>query len=97
MRIDLPNPDKFKHIFDMTLDEPLSEKVNGISTDSRDIKEGDLYLAISGEKVDGHSFLEEVFAKGRSRPIDGGDCRAGIRGAALGPNICAGRLEGQGF
>jgi len=64
MRIDLPNPDKFKHIFDMTLDEPLSEKVNGISTDSRDIKEGDLYLAISGEKVDGHSFLEEVFAKG---------------------------------
>ena len=64
MRIDLPNPDKFKHIFDMTLDKSLSEKVDGISTDSRDIKEGDLYLAISGEKVDGHSFLEEVFAKG---------------------------------
>ena len=69
MRIDLPNPDKFKHIFDMTLDEPLSEKVNGISTDSRDIKEGDLYLAISGEKVDGHSFLEEVFAKGASTAL----------------------------
>ena len=69
MRIDLPNPDKFKHIFDMTLDESLSEKVDGISTDSRDIKEGDLYLAISGEKVDGHSFLEEVFAKGASTAL----------------------------
>ncbi len=69
MRIDLPNPDKFKHIFEMTLDESLSEKVNGISTDSRDIKEGDLYLAISGEKVDGHSFLEEVFAKGASTAL----------------------------
>jgi len=69
MRIDLPNPDAFKHIFNMTLDEPLSEKVNGISTDSRDIKEGDLYLAISGEKVDGHSFLEEVFAKGASTAL----------------------------
>ena len=69
MRIDLPNPDKFKHIFDMTLDKSLSEKVDGISTDSRDIKEGDLYLAISGEKVDGHSFLEEVFAKGASAAL----------------------------
>ena len=42
MRIDLPNPDKFKHIFDMTLDKSLSEKVAGISTDSRVIYEGDL-------------------------------------------------------
>jgi len=69
MRIDLPNPDKFKHIFDMTLDESLPEKVDGISTDSRDIKEGDLYIAISGEKVDGHSFLEEVFTKGASTAL----------------------------
>lgn len=74
MRIDLPNPDKFKHIFDMTLDKSLSEKVDGISTDSRDIKEGDLYLAISGEKVDGHSFLEEVFAKGASTALVNKSC-----------------------
>ena len=74
MRIDLPNPDKFKHIFDMTLDKSLSEKVDGISTDSRDIKEGDLYIAISGEKVDGHSFLEEVFAKGASTALVNKSC-----------------------
>ena len=69
MRIDLPNPDKFKQIFDKTLVEPLFEKVIGISTDSRDIKEGDLYLAIDGEKVDGHSFLTEVFEKGASSAL----------------------------
>ena len=69
MRIDLPNPDKFKQIFDKTLVEPLFEKVIGISTDSRDIKEGDLYIAIAGEKVDGHSFLNDVFDKGASSAL----------------------------
>ena len=75
MRIDLPNPDRFKQIFDKTLDKPLLEKVVGISTDSRDIKKGDLYIAITGEKVDGHSFLTDVFDKGAStalvsKPVD---------------------------
>ena len=69
MRIDLPNPDKFKQIFDKTLKKPLLEKVVGISTDSRDIKEGDLYIAITGEKVDGHSFLTDVFDKGASTAL----------------------------
>ena len=69
MRIDLPNPDRFKQIFDKTLLEPLFEKVSGISTDSRDIKEGDLYIAITGEKVDGHSFLTDVFDKGASTAL----------------------------
>ena len=75
MRIDLPNPDRFKQFFDITMSEPLVEKVIGISTDSRDIKEGDLYIAIAGEKVDGHSFLTDVFDKGASsalvrKPVD---------------------------
>jgi len=57
------------------LDKPLLEKVVGISTDSRDIKKGDLYIAINGEKVDGHSFLTDVFDKGAStalvsKPVD---------------------------
>ena len=57
------------------MDKPLLEKVVGISTDSRDIKKGDLYIAINGEKVDGHSFLTDVFDKGAStalvsKPVD---------------------------
>ena len=69
MRIDLPNTDRFKQIFDKTLDKPLLEKVVGISTDSSDIKKGDLYIAINGEKVDGHSFLTDVFDKGASTAL----------------------------
>lgn len=35
-----------------------------INTDSRQAQEGDLFLALSGERFDGHQFLDEVAAKG---------------------------------
>ena len=35
-----------------------------ISTDSRDIQAGDLFLALAGEKFDGHDFLPDVVKKG---------------------------------
>ncbi len=35
-----------------------------ISTDSRKINAGDLFIAIKGEKFDGHKFVAEVLAKG---------------------------------
>jgi UDP-N-acetylmuramoyl-tripeptide--D-alanyl-D-alanine ligase len=35
-----------------------------ICTDSRQAKPGDLFLAIKGERFDGHDFLDEVAAKG---------------------------------
>lgn len=38
--------------------------VTGVSIDSREIKKGDLFVAIKGTKVDGHSFIEEVVKKG---------------------------------
>lgn len=38
--------------------------VNGVCTDSRSAKPGDLFFAIKGERFDGHEFLEEVAAKG---------------------------------
>ena len=42
----------------------ISESIKGIATDSREIQSGDLYIAIKGEKVDGHSFLNQVFENG---------------------------------
>jgi len=36
----------------------------GISINSKDINPGDLFVALKGEKVDGHAFLEEAFKKG---------------------------------
>ncbi|NLW28196.1 UDP-N-acetylmuramoyl-tripeptide--D-alanyl-D-alanine ligase [Acetivibrio saccincola] len=37
---------------------------SGISTDSRNIKEGDLFIPLKGERFDGHDYVEEALAKG---------------------------------
>jgi len=41
----------------------------GISTDSRTIEQGDVFLALRGENFDGHSYLAEVSAKGAALAI----------------------------
>jgi len=38
--------------------------VLGARFDSRELRKGDLFFALQGKKVDGHSFLEEVAKKG---------------------------------
>jgi len=44
--------------------EPTTGSVTRISTDSRTIQPGDLFVALSGEKFDGHNYLTEVAGKG---------------------------------
>lgn len=39
-------------------------RFQGISIDSRTTKAGDLFVAIAGQKHDGHNFLQEVFDRG---------------------------------
>lgn len=39
-------------------------KITGVSIDSRKINEGDLFVAIVGERFDGHEFISQVFQKG---------------------------------
>lgn len=38
--------------------------VTGISYDSRNIKPGDIFVCLTGEKTDGHSFVKEAESKG---------------------------------
>ena len=38
--------------------------ITDVQYDSRAVKEGTLFAAIKGEKVDGHKFIEECFSKG---------------------------------
>lgn len=40
------------------------EILTGLSTDTRKIKKGELFLAIKGEKFDGHSFILDAVSKG---------------------------------
>lgn len=43
------------------LEEDRSREVENITTDSREAKEGSLFVAIAGEKVDGHCFIPSVY------------------------------------
>jgi UDP-N-acetylmuramoyl-tripeptide--D-alanyl-D-alanine ligase len=47
----------------------------GVEMDSRDVRPGDLFVALQGEAMDGHRFIEAAFAKGAiaaivDRPVD---------------------------
>ena len=64
MRVNIPNSKTFSKIFNESTGIKISESIKGIATDSREIQSGDLYIAIKGEKVDGHSFLNQVFENG---------------------------------
>jgi len=41
-----------------------AEKITGISTDTRTIKAGDLFIPLIGENFNGHKFIEDAVSKG---------------------------------
>jgi UDP-N-acetylmuramoyl-tripeptide--D-alanyl-D-alanine ligase len=50
--------------------------VTGFATDSKQVTPGDLFIAIKGERVDGHEFAAEAFSRGASaalveQPVEG--------------------------
>ena len=44
--------------------EMLNQKVKGISSNSKDIKPGYIFVAIKGKKFDGENFVKEAKSKG---------------------------------
>lgn len=40
--------------------------INGVTMDSRKVESGNLFVAIKGERADGHDFIGQVFEKGAS-------------------------------
>ena len=69
MRIDINHPEMFSAIFESVTSNQLHHPITGITTDSRDIVEGDLYIALKGERVDGHTFLNQVADAGASAAL----------------------------
>ena len=63
MRISLPDPTQFEVVF-RTVTGHSIPMVGGISTDSRECRSGDLYIAICGENVDGHNFIDNAVDNG---------------------------------
>ena len=46
MRVDIQQPELFTAYFSNEIDCQIDYLISGISTDSRDVKEGDLFLGI---------------------------------------------------
>src|SRR5437764_441956 len=46
-----------------------SQKIRAVSTDSRSVKKGDIFIALRGENFDGHNFTSEVAKKGAAAAI----------------------------
>src|SRR4051812_40641971 len=60
-----------------------SHPIQGYCTDSRLLKEGDLFFALKGERVDGHTFLQEVQQKGALAAVVSKDYSGEIQGLRL--------------
>ncbi|UCB53097.1 MAG: UDP-N-acetylmuramoyl-tripeptide--D-alanyl-D-alanine ligase [Candidatus Zixiibacteriota bacterium] len=84
-------------MFQITLDElakvvegqilpgPLAgdQMITGISIDSRNISQGNLFVAIPGDRFDGHQFTQEAVAKGAQTAVIAGDKRETAVGEVL--------------
>ena len=44
-------------------------KAKGVSTDTRTVSEGDLFIAVKGERFDGHDFVDTAFARGAAGAV----------------------------
>jgi UDP-N-acetylmuramoyl-tripeptide--D-alanyl-D-alanine ligase len=64
----------------------------GVSTDSRSLAPGDLFVAIKGDKFDGHDFVSQAFDRGAAAAIvaldRAVDLAAAVRNAAAETMLC---------
>ena len=66
VRIQLPDPKAFQKVFYEIVGTKLDKPISGITINSTLVQEGDLFIALKGERVDGHQFISEVAKKGAS-------------------------------
>ena len=69
MRVDILETELFSRYFSDVIGKNDLLPVKGVSTDSRDIKKGDLFLAIKGENFDGSEFVGEALSAGATYAI----------------------------
>tara|TARA_B100001564_G_C20667785_1_gene684620 strand:+ start:1968 stop:3314 length:1347 start_codon:yes stop_codon:yes gene_type:complete len=60
MRIDVKNSTDISNIIFDLYGVEIKNAVRGITTDSRNLNEGDIYIAIEGKINDGHNYLDQV-------------------------------------
>ena len=63
MRVDINNSNRLAETIKTVTGESLVNPINGITTDSRNCKSGDLYIALTGIRSDGHQYINDVEGK----------------------------------
>ncbi len=69
MRISIEHLENFAAVFESVTKNKLYRPITGITTDSREVQTGDLYIALLGEKVNGHQFLNHVEKSGAAAAL----------------------------
>ena len=66
MRVQIANKTMFNNALSSLFPQLLLSEVNGFTIDSRLVENGDVYLPIKGENVDGHDFISQAISSGAS-------------------------------
>ena len=69
MRINIKHQEIFSRFFYNSTKTRLKLNIKGISTDTREIFEGDLFVAIKGNDFDGNKFIKKASELGASAAL----------------------------
>ena len=64
MRLDARELLNIDHVRVQNVDRLRGKRLRGVSTDSRTVRQGDVFFAVKGERFDGHAFVAEAFSHG---------------------------------
>lgn len=70
-------PELIQAVSGQRLQGKLDRPITGISTDTRSLKDGALFVALKGDRFNGHDYLEKAFEKGASGAIVSESLRPG--------------------
>ena len=69
MRVSISNSNRLSKTIKTLTGVSLENPITGITTDSRNCKSGDLYIALTGDRNDGHQYIHEVERKNASAAL----------------------------
>ena len=69
MRVNIKNSNRLAKTIKKLTGESLNTPITGITTDSRSCEPGDLYVALTGIRSDGHQYINEVQRKKASAAL----------------------------
>ena len=66
MRVDISNKQLFIDVVQQIFPKFNFPEINGVAIDSRNVKQGDIFFPLKGQKFDGHQFISQAEASGAS-------------------------------